>query len=356
MKRAWLSLLLGVFLLEPGNSRATTFLKFDSSYLGDGWFQYHLQMMDDPFFTEVDIGGLQLNFADQIDQSTNLLNWTNVAAPYGSLWTFGQTNPARPYDVTFLVRSSETSYRLGTNGVWDGSSLVIYAYLSGENPLLNQGGGTVYSVSLAGILDLPCLVPCSPSESDGSPTNYTTTIKLLPDVSIQHLIQSDGVAQGVDFLWDYESTFLLQASADLKTWTNVAYVWSDPPETMWTTNVPLNNFGSFYRVELVANDHVSDLPPLNSNAFAMKPAAARKSSAAATQVPRVSGCQMAKGKIAVSLVTEPNQQYTVSAYDNHNAMHASQPLIATGSSATVYFDVKSLPTPVFFQVAPAEIP
>jgi len=338
-----------VFLLGFENSFATTFLQFDSTYLGDGWFQYRMQVMNDPFFTEADIIGLQINFTNQIDQSTSSQNWTNSdSGDSYSEWSFSQGYPARPYEEVFLVRSAETSYRLGTNGVGDGALVVFSLYLAEFNPWASNGD---FSANIVGYAAFPCLVPCTPEEADGSPTNFSYALKLLPDIFIQQLIQSNGVVSGVDFLWDYASTLLLQASTDLTTWTNVAYIWSVPPETLWTTNTPLNDFGQFFRLELVADGYQTNLPPLTSNAVLAKPAASRVSVAPLAAIPRVSGCQMIKGKIAVSVATQPNQHYSVSVLDSHKVVLATQPLTATGNSATVYFDTRSLPTPVFFQVA-----
>ena len=248
--------------------------------------------------------------------------------------------------MVFLVRSAETSYRLGANGVTDGALVTFSLYLAEFNP---WAFGGVASANIVGYAGFPCLVPCPPEQADGSPTNFSYALKLVPDVVIQQLIQSNGVIAGVDFSWDYNSTFLLQASTELTTWTNVAYLWSYAPETLWTNNTPLNDFGQFFRLELVASDQTTNLPPLNSHVLPAK-TAATKTSVAAT-VPRVCGCQVFQGNIAVSVATQPKQNYIVSALDSHKVVQATQLLTATGNSATVYFNAKSLPTPVFFQVA-----
>lgn len=43
-----LSLLLGLFWLGPGIAGATTFLTLQSTYLGDGWFQYQMSQAAKP--------------------------------------------------------------------------------------------------------------------------------------------------------------------------------------------------------------------------------------------------------------------------------------------------------------------
>jgi hypothetical protein len=89
MKGKLLSWFLVVFLLGLENSFATTFLQFDSTYLGDGWFQYRMQVMNDPFFIEADITDLQIHFTNQIDHSTSSQNWTNSSSGNSySDWSF----------------------------------------------------------------------------------------------------------------------------------------------------------------------------------------------------------------------------------------------------------------------------
>lgn len=346
MNAKTISSLLLVFLLELGNSLATTFLQFDSTYLGDGWFQYQMQVMDDPFFIEADIEGFSVNFPNEIDHSTNLQNWTNSSSANNhSSWSFSQSIPPRPYSEVFLVRSSETSFRMGQYG-GDGAMVLFSLFPTEFNPLALSG---IISGNIVGYAFFPCLVPCNPDQADGSPTNASYALKLVPDVNIKQLIQSNGVVSGVDVVWDFDCTFVLQASRNLAAWTNIAYIWSTPPETLWITNMPLNNFGQFFRVALAAVEHTTNLPPINANVLPAKRAVSPASLTAA--IPRVAGCQITQGKVAVNVVTAPNQNYTVSAVNSHKAVLATQSLNATGDSGTVYFDATSLPTPVFFQVA-----
>ncbi|HSY19720.1 MAG TPA: hypothetical protein VK815_15360 [Candidatus Acidoferrales bacterium] len=350
MKTNWRVFFLVLFGLGLGPSFATTFLQFDSTYLGDGWFQYKMHINKDPFFLEADVTQLSVNFTNQIDQSTTSSTWSNSGpdSTYSySSWESSQGSSTRPYDAVFLMRSSETSYRLGTN-VFD-SAIVAFSLLLADYTPSFDGG--VYSQNIVGFARMPCLIPCRPEDADGSPASFSYALKLLPDVNITSLIQSNGVVQGVDFLWDYESTFLLQASTDFNSWTNIAYIWSYPPETLWTTNRSLDDFGQFFQISLVASGHATNLPSLNSNVLLAKPAVAKTAIATTSTASRVSGCQVSGGKIAVKITTQANQNYTVSALDSHKTVRASQSLTATGDSASVCFDTKNLPSPVYFQVA-----
>jgi len=340
-----LPLLLSLLWLGPGTACATTFLQLQSTCLGDGWFQYQMTVLNDPFFTEADITELDIHFTNQIDQSNGAQDWVNTGSSNSvSSWAFTNGYPARPYAETFLIRSSETSYRLGVATNLDGAIVLLSLYCADLYPGI--AAGTI-SVNIVGYAMMPCLIPCSPEDADGSPTNFVYDLKLLPDVVINQLIQSNGEIQGVDFTWDSASTFLLQGTADFNNWTNIAYIWSYPPETVWTTNVSLGDYGQFFRVALVADGHSTNLPPLTSH-LALAPKAIAKAGVAST-TPRVTGCQFAKGRMAVNIATQPGQTVQVQAVDSHGTVKQTQRTTAQGTSAAVSFDAASLPSPVFFQ-------
>lgn len=332
-------LLWVMFCLPWGNTRATTFLDFQSTALGNGWFQYRMSVDIDPFFSEADVTQLQIGFTNEIDHGSADTNWINSTwgASYSS-WTFGAGSPSRPYTETCLVRSSKTAYRLGTTAGHRATVAFILTY-SEMNPLADDVSGNI-----GGYASMPCLIPCDPAEADGSPATVNYALKLVPDVDIHQLIQTNGNIYGVEFDWDYQSTFVLQGSADFKTWTNIAYLWSSPPETLWTTNVALNRFGSFFRVALVAGDYATNLPPLNSN-LVLSPKVMAGTDAGAPVI----RCEPAGDKISVTVATQSGQTYQVQALDAHRAVQQAQTVMAQGASATVTFNAATLPNPVFFR-------
>jgi hypothetical protein len=335
--RRFRPLLLLLVLLGCGTAKATTFLTLQSTYLGDGWFQYQMNVMNDPFFTSVDISDFEIDFTNQIDQSTTSTNWVyNGTNAFFSDWT--STNiPPRPYSDTLLIRSSERSWRLETNypevpGAFIGFSL----HFADLAPSALKG--------VVGFTEMPCLIPCDAADADGSPTNYLFVLKLMDDVNINQLIQTNGNIYGVDFTWGHDSTFVVQGSMDLNSWTNIAYIWSYPPETVWTTNTPLNNYGQFFRVELVADGHATNLPPLTSTlAFPSK----TKTNVSST-TPHVTGSQFVNGKFLVHVATQSGQIVRVQAVNSHGTICQSQQVTAKGTSATATFDADTLPNPVFF--------
>jgi hypothetical protein len=341
-KNSGLPLLLALLWLGSGVADATTFLRLQSTFLGDGWFQYQMSVMNDPFFTEADITWAGINFTNEIDQSGDSTNWSYAGRNEpDSGWSFTHGIPARPYTETFLIRSSETSYRLGGGTNADGAVFLMSLYLAGIYPGMASG---VVSQNIVGYANTPCLIPCRPEDADGSPTNFVYDLKLLPDIRINRLVPGAGGIDGVDFTWGYESTLLLQGTTDFIQWTNIAYIWSSPPETVWSTNQSLGDYGQFFRVELVADGYATNLPPLN-NAVSAPQAIAK----AGASIMRLPGCRIVGGQVVLDLATQPGQQVQVEAVNANGMVLQKQQLLSKGSSATVDFDTSSLPSPVFFQ-------
>ena len=341
-----LALLLALFWLAVGAAKATTFLQLQSTYLGNSWFQYQMTVFDDPFFTEADITQFVINFTNQIDQIDGANGWSYQGT---NGWEFTNGYPARPYSETFLARSSKTSYRLGLGTNEDGAIVLMSLFLAEIYPGVAEG---IVSGNLVGYANVPCLVPCDPADADGSPTNFVYTLKMLTDVTINQLIQTNGNVYGVDFMWNAESTFLLQGSSDLNTWTNIAYLWSYPPETLWATNVSLNDYGQFFRIALVADGHATNLAPLSAGVTPVPKSVTKAFTTLTT--PRVTGCQFANGKVSVNLATQAGQTVLVQAVDAHGAVQQTQQAAAQGGSVTVNFNAVSLPNPVFFKASEAQ--
>jgi len=347
-----LSLLLG-WLGLPGfqTAHATTFLQFQSTALGNGWFQYQMSVMNDPFFTKADITGLSINFNNQITQSGDGTNWGYSGEANGySNWGFTNGIPSPSYQTTFLVHSSETSWRLATKN-FDGAIVMFSLMLSDLHPgyAAMTANGTI-SQNIAGFANMPCLVPCNPAAADGSATHFNFALKLVPDVNINHLIQTNGVVSGVDFTWNYASTFLLQGSMDMNNWTSIAYISSSPPETVWTTNVSLNSFGQFFRVELVGGEVANSLPSARFKADIANSSITTKA-LVASATPQITRCQLAGNKIAVNVSAQTGETVQVSAVDSQGLIQQSQNVTLQSSLAMVNFDSAALPNPVYFKVA-----
>lgn len=352
MRALLLAMLLG---LGAGNVRATTFLQFQSTYLGDGWFQYQMRVMPDPFFTEQDVTQFVIGFTNQTDWVSGTNSWSCTESTNGaSTWAFTNGIPVPPYTETFLMRSTETSYRLASFTNHDAQApLVLVSLMLADYAPPIGGGGSVYSVNVVGYAWMSGLIPCRLEEADGSPTNFVYTLKLLPDVEIKQLVQDgNNNVTGVDFLWDSESTFVLQGTSDLVSWTNIAYLWSYPPETVWTTNRSLGDFGNFFRLALVATGHATTLPPLNAATQPAPLLVKAKASTPAPTTPRVTGFNISHGTIEVNVATQAGQAAQVQAVDRKGTVLQTRRIQPKGTSATVTFGASSLPGMVFFRASP----
>jgi len=351
----WTLLLTVLFCLNGEKIRATTFLQFQSTYLSDGWFQYQMHVVPDPFFTEQDVTTLTIGFTNQIDSVSATNSWSCTQSNNGySNWEFTNGIPVPPYTETFLLRSSETSFRLANIANHDIQTAIVLVSLVLADFAPPIGGGSVYSQNIIGYAKMSCLIPCRPEEADGSPTNFVFTLKLLPDVEIKQLMQdANNKIIGVDFTWDSESTFVLQGSSDFNSWTNIAYLWSYPPETQWTTNQSLGDFGNFFRLALVATGHASNLPPLNPTA---QPTSLVKTKTMISEptTPRVTSFNVSHGNINVNVATQAGQATQVQAVDRHGTVLQTRQLRPQGSSVTATFGAASLPETVFFRASAVE--
>jgi hypothetical protein len=302
-----------------------------------------MNVQNDPFFTQSYVPGIQIGFTNQIDQSTTATNWFNTDSTNGySSWSFNTgISPMPPFGVTWMIHSSQTTYRLETNFFKGDAIAQLSLNIASIYPGILSGGG-VFSQNAIGCANLPCLVPCPPEQADGSPTNFVYQLKLAPDVMIKQLIQANGDIRGMDFLWDSEATFMLQGTGDFKNWTNITYIWSYPPETMWTTNQSLNGRGSYFRLQLVTDGHSTNVPALASN-VAVKP------KIPISRPPVITSCRLTGGNIVVAFSSSPGQGFYMQALDSRLVVQQSQWIISYSSSTTVSFDPASLPNPVYFR-------
>jgi hypothetical protein len=344
MAAALARVLVILLSLEAGTGFATTFLQLDSTYLGDGWFQYRLRVMKDPFFSEAYVTKFAPSFTGQVDCQAGPQNWTNTFAAGASTWLPVERPLDRPNEQVFLMRSAAKSYQMGSFFL----NLSLYPQAA-ICPLGDASKNIWYFGTF------PCLVPGASEQEAGPSPTFSYVLKLLPDISIQRLLQTNGAVQGVDFTWAYSSTFLLQASTDLAHWTNVSYLWSSPPETLWMADSPLSPLGQFFRLELVANGLVTNLPPLSLGAMAAIPLGAKGQIPAPAATPRIVDCQVTQGRVAVSLMVEPNQACAVEALDSLHRVRAIRQVTASTNSATVFFEAQTLPSPVFFQVSSPDV-
>jgi hypothetical protein len=302
---------------------------FESSYLGDGWFEYSAFTTDDPFFLFLDLPGVLVRFGDVIDAAPLPARWTNASTASLNSWNFegiGLGDQIRPYRATFRLRSPHTTFkRLPAGGV----VLMSLAIVGGYH-------GYLASANIVGYWIPDALVPCPPEEADGSATNllvWCPMINGLPEPRLTDVVRSGDELLGVEFEYPGPSTVRLEGSRDFRAWTNIAYLYGQSGATTWTTNVSLATYGNFFRLRLVAEGHATDLPPLNS----LTPAVLAQSKSARTSEAPGMKCAPPSNDIQLTIGSTPGKTYAISVLDPNLRPAESVQVKASGETTTVRF-------------------
>ncbi len=222
------------------------FIEMESKYLGEGWFQYRFKSLDDPYVKQRELLSIWPTSFSGFIENVAPIGWTNIY--FETNWNgfaFDEANSNSVLtELTFRVRSSRTNYRRSDD-------FFSVARVTFADPYLPSGGGVV-------MLRFDCLIPCLPEEVDGSPDKVVSRIELVKDIKIDGLIQTNREIYGISFTWNENSTVRLEGSFNLKTWSTVAQFFGTPPTTIWITNTPINSYGRFFRLGLVANRHLTN--------------------------------------------------------------------------------------------------
>lgn len=307
-----------IWTLELSVGLARDVLEVESSYRGDGWFDYRLRTLEDPFFKGIRFGQLLPDPFTNYVANTLPDHWTNFY--YNGKWTgimFDATAPQpRINEISFSVRSSSTHFRRANYGF---NTSILLEFVD-----FYLGGG------IGGYVNLECLVPCAPEEADGSPAAIVSRREIIPDVTIDQLILTNGAVHGVSFSWSEPSTVELQGSHDLVNWTSVARFFGNPPQTTWTTNVPLNSFGAFFRLSLIANSHLANAQAATTLASQAQPS---------VETP-IGSLQFIDHQIRIGFVSVPNTVYEVDYCEWLGGTIATKRIVASKAYTTVLFDLR----------------
>jgi len=335
-KHIFLFLPVAFLLALPLPLAARNQLALETTYLGDGWFRYRLTTVDDPFFAFFELGSLILSFENRVEYGPTPDDWE--IAPTGTAWNIIGTAPPgsqpRPYERTFLARSSFRHFKQQVSTVIAMSFGTVGGY-----------HGHVTSMNIVGFVTVNALVPCPESEADGSATNLLSKVTIinLPDVEILSLVRNAGATYGVTFSYGEASTLRLDGTADFHSWNKIAYLYCGAGVTTWTTNQPLDGFGPFYRLALVAEGHVTNLPPLNpspSPAPLLVSAGVHPRSSPASGTVKVLRCAPVAEGVEVTLATQRGNTYEIALLDSSIRPVQSQSLTSSGDVATVRFKTR----------------
>lgn len=92
-----------------------------------------------------------------------------------------------------------------------------------------------------------------------APTNLLASFEIIPNLKIDALLVTNSGPDGLTFSWRFNSTVRVEGTSDLLTWPPVAYALGSAPTTTWTSSIPLNNYGNYFRLGLVATEHRPEL-------------------------------------------------------------------------------------------------
>lgn len=250
MKKTGTALMLGIALIGT-DIFAGDAISAQSTYLGDGWFRYDVTLHYDPFFKTATLEGIAVDFTNLVAIGEDPSYWSNGFDQGEAGWAYSNNAPiqSRPYSVSFTARSTNTTFKSKPLALLSGGSLVPQDHLVSSYLAENM----VY------ISRLTALVPCPPPEADGSSTSLYDSIEMVEDVRIDRVYMVSNEPFGLVFSWPTSCTVQIQAGTNFSAWTSVTNVLGYAPSTTWTSPVPLDMYGDYFRIRLLATEHRPDL-------------------------------------------------------------------------------------------------
>jgi hypothetical protein len=213
-------------------------IELESSYLGNGVFEYTLKFPDIGLFPTVLPDFFSVPFPGLTDYRMTPTNWT--ASPDDSPnWEHDRVVwETLPYSCTFLVSGTNTTFKLGR----------MIADFSAFEYMWTEQTNTWTNTTALGYVNLLCLIPCVPAEEDGSPTNYFSSTGDIPVVTISKLLFESSHPVGLEFT-SAAYRVSVEASFDLQNWTTVTNLNLSTSLTNWKSPVPLDVYGNFFRLK-----------------------------------------------------------------------------------------------------------
>jgi hypothetical protein len=310
----------------------------DSTYLGDGNFQYHIGFRWNPLFygtTFYEASVSTTNWAgvtNWVDAGTVAPGWHSVS---NGQWENDEYMPysTGSYDAVFQIQSSLTNYQQG----------MIFISLGADQFFGSWANGKFFTTleSLWGYWYGPALIPCLPEEQQPIPASLSTNLS-YPDMSIKELLRGSNGIYGIVFSnFDCVSTCLLEASSDLSTWRKVAYLYGTNGLSTWTTTNDLGRWGNFFRLDYIGYGFLdfSALPPLDptpAKLLALPPNCVKPAVSVNQTILRVGD------KLRLHLDALPGQTYQVQVSQDGKTVWSTQST-ATSTNTTVDLPMKQLP-------------
>lgn len=238
-------LLAATAICIASSAAAFDSLVLRSTCLGEGRFQYELQIADDPWIKRYE--GMHFHAFTNASLLVPVSRWTNTSTD--ASWSYqdmtnGVAAPLpHPQTVLFEAHSTSAAFRRGV-------ALVGFIFAH-QDDLVSKS----VPVTLAGFARMAALVPCAAGDADGSPDTLSSAFAFHDDITVQNLVTLSNHVYGLSFDFPLESTVVVQGSPDIKNWTNISYALGNPGVTTWTSAVPIEAKGPFFRVLLFSTMH-----------------------------------------------------------------------------------------------------
>ena len=231
----------GIFalLLAALTCNGRDLFRLDSTYLGDGLFEYRLRVLDDPFIATLRIEALSFRGVWSgphelpVDWTTNIQTGTLI-----DLRPITLTNLALPYERVFRLRSAQTNFKQRVSSV----VVPLAGQFATNAPVFGSSG------SLVGQGAMIALAPCPPEQADGSDTNLTTRFELFRNPVIQELGVVDGAPRFLTLTHQGSAFLRLESSTNLVDWSAVAGFQATNGVNRWTNASGLGAGESFFRL------------------------------------------------------------------------------------------------------------
>jgi hypothetical protein len=222
-------------LLTVAPILARDFMTLESTYLGDGLFEYKLTFPDDRYWDQVSFGSV-LGLASFTDFVQIPEGWDVIGSPWQQDPELPQPTP---YQGVFRAHSDAPGYNIGTVSV-----AFTPHWRDWARPLDTNTNGLLVLYA-----NLSCLVPTTETGRALSPTNVVGRIPGYPELEVQGLVLTNHQPVGLRFNAGPSLPVTIQASDDLKHWKAIASAQGAAAPVTWISSPPFpTGKSAYYRV------------------------------------------------------------------------------------------------------------
>lgn len=237
------NVLLGVALLRlTCEAPGCDLVQLESTYLGEGVCEYRLRVPDDRYFEKVEALQLSLYGLEGRVQTVEMpANWFGESGLVGTVsWRHdAEVSESVPYEGTFRLWSWEP---------WEPSFRLSEAAVAFRLRWHSWARPADAPADVFGFANFSCLVPCPAEKADGSPTTYVAASPGFPEFKLRSLTLDTDHRVVLSFIIGLGLPVGIEASDDLRHWTQVGTATGARGVTRWVSDVASQAAWRFYRL------------------------------------------------------------------------------------------------------------